>query len=728
MKVYFVSCKSHAVGPFDIRDSRNREFLQKGDICIRDTGTLLSFLLIESTKNLWDSCRCLKTVPSTALLLNANMLLFAFDGINKRKGKIEKLKEISTLFRDEKPFFHFFENIINILEYKCDYIDITIFQQIVKCGKNDSEGKCLPTNDTVHDTKRYFYEYLEETANEYFVSLYTQGMPLRDIFIEIRHEYPVEFRNALSAFLLDYPQSSIYDLGDRNLVSDINNNATAINADNDNKVAKYKNYFQSLHSNNAKTSREAKQEALLLLSIMDLIESGEIQSPTIKITFALVKTYANNTNTFAFGSNFNLGTPYYLLQNMPFWHLTPKNIDVNFTTIPKTFPIDFITKYFNDATIDSDLFELLQENDIREEFRLLLYTRYFEQISIDDIEMKMTFSSCKSTQDEIISVSSSDKTQTEHINSLPIKPDALISELFQLGVISSSTRSFCSLHKFTKVRDLMAVSMAQLQKYSYVTNPILKELNWLRKVCEISLEYKIFNQDVQNNEQIISGSKVSLTMRDIDIQINLTSLDVDSINDNDFNILARLFYKTTKDIIESFPNNMLTLFRDEKIFTSILMIILDSSDSIDYSPLDIAPCQITQLRRILITLLHNWEQIPNISMSIKRRLKKRKAQLEGSLEENNMVEQFYTLPQTILCKLQEELDFQFKFLSPQTSKIFENCRQFEELILYLYNIKSIDKLNSQNSKLALAEFSHLMRSIKSEYEAELDKVKESQRR
>ncbi len=62
MHIYFVNQYSKIVGPFDITDSNHQKNIRYGDVIIRDTSDGLCFLIVTSSINKWNRCKCIDTV------------------------------------------------------------------------------------------------------------------------------------------------------------------------------------------------------------------------------------------------------------------------------------------------------------------------------------------------------------------------------------------------------------------------------------------------------------------------------------------------------------------------------------------------------------------------------------------------------------------------------------------------------------------------------------------
>lgn len=138
----------------------------------------------------------------------------------------------------------------------------------------------------------------------------------------------------------------------------------------------YKDCFSSLHTMK-KAGKQAPHKALLLLSVIDLVERGIITDNHISLSEELIKQFKLNTKRFLGNSvlfNPSVNYPYYHLQSEPFWLLISKS----------NCPIDGITNYslanlrknIAYAHMDEELFNLLKDSNVRAKFRVVLITKY----------------------------------------------------------------------------------------------------------------------------------------------------------------------------------------------------------------------------------------------------------------------------------------------------------------------------------------------------------------
>lgn len=124
-------------------------------------------------------------------------------------------------------------------------------------------------------------------------------------------------------------------------------------------------------------SRPAPHKALLLLSVIELIESGVITSPKIQLSDALVNTFNSNSKQL-FQDDFfkpSIGQPFFFMKSEPFWNLVAENTaDVELKTT--SYSVKNLRSKYRYALIDTELFVLLQNRNNRERLQDVLITKY----------------------------------------------------------------------------------------------------------------------------------------------------------------------------------------------------------------------------------------------------------------------------------------------------------------------------------------------------------------
>lgn len=124
-------------------------------------------------------------------------------------------------------------------------------------------------------------------------------------------------------------------------------------------------------------SRPAPHKALLLLSVIELIEKGVITSPKILLSDALVETFNSNSMQL-FQDDFfkpSIGQPFFFMKSEPFWNLVSENtadLDLKATS----YSIKNLRSKYRYALIDTELFVLLQNPSNRARLQDALVNKY----------------------------------------------------------------------------------------------------------------------------------------------------------------------------------------------------------------------------------------------------------------------------------------------------------------------------------------------------------------
>lgn len=126
------------------------------------------------------------------------------------------------------------------------------------------------------------------------------------------------------------------------------------------------------------TKGPAPHKALLLLSIIDLIESGQIQSPIIELNDLLINKFKENTRILSSGDDFfkpTIGQPFFFMKSEPFWQLVAKDSS-SLSLKTTSYSIFNLRNLFRFALIDTELFVLLTVPSSREKLREVLLNKY----------------------------------------------------------------------------------------------------------------------------------------------------------------------------------------------------------------------------------------------------------------------------------------------------------------------------------------------------------------
>lgn len=150
----------------------------------------------------------------------------------------------------------------------------------------------------------------------------------------------------------------------------------------------YADCFSSLHTA-MKLGKPAPHKALLLLSVIDLVERGIITENHIELSDDLVKTFNANAKKFYANSPIfkpEVTKPYFHMQHEPFWRLVVSSdcvetnlaaeFSVEYTRKKPTYSLKGLREQFRYAEIDNELFELLKDEDARARLRVILISTY----------------------------------------------------------------------------------------------------------------------------------------------------------------------------------------------------------------------------------------------------------------------------------------------------------------------------------------------------------------
>ena len=146
--------------------------------------------------------------------------------------------------------------------------------------------------------------------------------------------------------------------------------------------------FGDLHTNVSR-GKKAPHKALLLLSVIDMIDYGLIRSPHIVLSDLLVRTFDKNSHTFYSNRLFfkpKIQYPFFHMQSEPFWRLVAKaeaavnvaaEADQSYGDKKKSSPSKKqLIEQYSYAEIDRELFDLLQNQEARAVLRTHLISTY----------------------------------------------------------------------------------------------------------------------------------------------------------------------------------------------------------------------------------------------------------------------------------------------------------------------------------------------------------------
>lgn len=157
----------------------------------------------------------------------------------------------------------------------------------------------------------------------------------------------------------------------------------------------YSNLFAHLHTAK-RFGRPAPHKAILLLSVIDLVENGTIKSPHIPLSDELIKAFDDNWKRYLGALKLftpDICKPFYHMQHEPFWCLREKEEAYSMMAAESSptlhnaekkdlpqgrYTAKAMRSAFCWAEIDPALFHLLQNQESRGHLRVILISTYLQ--------------------------------------------------------------------------------------------------------------------------------------------------------------------------------------------------------------------------------------------------------------------------------------------------------------------------------------------------------------
>ena len=211
MKIYYVNSQSTTASPVDLKLPCGLN-IQEGDICIRSFEDTLLALLVINPQIEWEKLPCISSCFNALSIRWGNSLLYSFNGIDGRYGNLERLELLSRCFSD-KIFHNFLAEVIAILKYEKDLIDLAVLKTLMESGEGAHNISLRHSTTSVliqYPLKNVsFFSCLSgELQNEVALKL-ERDTPQR-VLRHIRTAYPKEFRIAFKEFNEKNPDGNIY--------------------------------------------------------------------------------------------------------------------------------------------------------------------------------------------------------------------------------------------------------------------------------------------------------------------------------------------------------------------------------------------------------------------------------------------------------------------------------------------------------------------------------------
>lgn len=230
-------------------------------------------------------------------------------------------------------------------------------------------------------------------------------------------------------------------------------------------LAYYSYCFSQLKVGKNKQGRDALNQPILLLSVIDLITQGLLKENHISISDELInifKKYWSVLTSDAF-EDVNFAIPFFHLKNKEpkFWHVTFSEQYAG----GRAQTINTLRRDVDSAKIDDELFNLLQDRNSRKELIDILISAWFSS-NTKQIEEVLTINQSlqNSTWDELDSVESGD---TDRQPKVYLKKSLLREAFFRKSVVHlyDYRCAFCRL-KVTRSLSQTIVDGAHIKPFS----------------------------------------------------------------------------------------------------------------------------------------------------------------------------------------------------------------------------------------------------------------------
>ena len=152
----------------------------------------------------------------------------------------------------------------------------------------------------------------------------------------------------------------------------------------------FEKYVAKMRSLNVKITKgiRAPHKAVMLISIMDLIKEGKINSNEIYISDEISNAFQSNWDAFIKNNKLfssfvcSPWTPFWHLKQDGFWHFRPLNSSVDIETLAprgQTASVGKMRSVIKYAYLDAVLYEMLQDSVYRNKMSEILFDTYVNQ-------------------------------------------------------------------------------------------------------------------------------------------------------------------------------------------------------------------------------------------------------------------------------------------------------------------------------------------------------------
>lgn len=303
----------------------------------------------------------------------------------------------------------------------------------------------------------------------------------------------------------------------------------------ENKLEYYTDKFSHLHTDVNRTrwpdstSYRAPHKMLLLLSVIELIDLGLVESRFIEVTPELLDTFDRYwSSIMSIGTRGNIFLPFFYLKSEGFWTLVPKQGKKEIADVlRKCDSFRQLNDVFLGANLDEELFLLLQNIKYREKLRIAIIHSYFS-VELQE-KLFLTVKTNKKAFEYTLEIRNfaKEKSVIESLEEFSVKSsnDKIRDQGFRKAIVTAYEHrcATCGIRMLTP-QGHTAVDAAHIIPWAESQNDDIRNGLCLCKLCHwafdellimVTEKYKIkTSQDIKLNHNI-PGHILQMEGRDI---------------------------------------------------------------------------------------------------------------------------------------------------------------------------------------------------------------------
>lgn len=261
----------------------------------------------------------------------------------------------------------------------------------------------------------------------------------------------------------------------------------------------------------AVTKSRAPNKPLLLLSVLDLFAQGQLQGNFIEITPELGEAFASYWACIMPPERTgNLVLPFFHLRTSGFWHLVPQpGQEDTLNAVGSIGALSQLKRFVLGATLDGDLYNLLQAEPTRQALRMTLLETYFSPEGRTALLAQVALNGNAFTySQELI------EKARRQVKETPIAPEEIYQTVRDQGFRRAIVRiyqrrcAFCGV-KLITVDGHSAVEAAHIIPWSLTHNDDLHNGMALCKLCHWTFDEGLVG--VSARYQVLVSTEVRLT-------------------------------------------------------------------------------------------------------------------------------------------------------------------------------------------------------------------------